>query len=119
MPGVDFRGTAGEEGQGIVTADGFQTTDGVSAPKVVISTTTTFDPPSLATVTGALSSGITVTGAALGDSVELYPPIDMQGILFQGFVSAADTIKITLFNTTAGTIDLASGTWGIVVKRRV
>lgn len=83
----------------------------------LINTTTTFDPPSLATVTGALSSGITVTGAALGDRVELFPPYDMQGILFQGFVSAANTVKITLFNTTGGTIDLASGTWRIQVIR--
>lgn len=77
----------------------------------LISGSTVFDPPSLATVTGALSSGITVTGAALGDMVELFPPYDLQGIMAQGNVSAANTIKISLFNPTGGTIDLASGTW--------
>lgn len=79
---------------------------------------TTFDPPSLATVTGAVSSGITVTGALLGDRVELFPPSDMQGIIAFGFVSASDTVKISLWNPTAGTIDLASGTWTIHVIRK-
>jgi len=113
--GVDFRNGAGA---GVVTADGFQTSEGVTNPKVVISTTVTFDPPSLTTGAFAVSSGITVTGAALGDAVELYPPYDTQGIMFQGAVSAADTIKISLTSCAAGTVDLASGTWGVVVKRR-
>ncbi|WP_144029093.1 hypothetical protein [Paenibacillus rigui] len=78
----------------------------------------TFDPPSLATVTGALSSAITVTGAALGDRVEVFPPYDTQGVIAFPFVSAADTIKISLFNPTAGTIDLASGTWTVHVIRK-
>jgi hypothetical protein len=119
MPaGVDFRGTAGYEGQGIVTADGFSTGNGVSAPRAVVSTTITFDPPSLATVTDAVSSGITVTGAALGDAVQLFPPYSLQGIIASASVSAANTILISLRNPTAGTIDLASGTWGVVIWRR-
>jgi hypothetical protein len=83
----------------------------------VLNGTTTFDPASLATVTGALSSGITVAGAALGDIVIVTAPYDLQGIIAQGFVSAANTIKISLFNPTAGTIDLASGTWKIKVLK--
>lgn len=79
---------------------------------------TTFDPPSLTTVTGAVSSGITVTGALLGDRVELFPPYDMQGIIAFGYVSAQDTVKISLFNPTGGTIDLASGSWTIHVIRK-
>lgn len=83
----------------------------------LINTTTVFDPPSLATLTGAVYGGITVTGAALGDRVQLFPPNDMQGIIAYGFVSAADTVKISLFNPTGGTIDLVSGTWRIQVIR--
>lgn len=113
---TDFRTTAG--GDGIVIADSFQTGAGVSGPKVMVSTTVTFDPPSLATGVFAVSTGVTVTGAALGDSIELFPPYDMQGIMYQGAVSAADTIKISLTSCAAGTVDLASGTWGVVVKRR-
>ena len=118
MPGVDFRGTAGETGNGVVTADGFKVGT-VSQPKIVVSGTVTFDPPSLTTGAFAVSSGITVTGAALGDAVDLYPPYDTDGVIYQASVSAADTIKISLINTNSGTKDLASGTWGVVVKRRV
>lgn len=118
MAGVDFRGTAGQAGNGIVTADGL-TIGTVAQPEAVVSTTITFDPPSILTDGIAVSSGITVTGAALGDSVELYPPYDTQGIAAQAQVSAANTIVISLHNRSAGTVDLASGTWGVVVRRRV
>lgn len=84
----------------------------------LVAVDTTFDPPSLATMTGALSSGLTVTGAALGDRVELFPPYDMQGVIAFGFVSATNTVKISLFNPTAGTIDLTSGTWTIHAIRK-
>lgn len=80
--------------------------------------TITLDPPSLTTMTGAVPSGITVTGALLGDRVELFPPYDMQGIIAFGYVSAQDTVKISLFNPTGGTIDLASGSWTIHVIRK-
>lgn len=116
MP-TDFRSTSG--GDGIVLADAFQTSDGVSVPKVVLSGTITFDPPSLTTGAFALSSGITITGVALGDAVDLYPPYDTQGIIYQASPSAADTIKISLTSAAAGTVDLASGSWGYAVKRRV
>lgn len=76
------------------------------------------DPASLATVTGAVTAAITVTGAALGDRVELFPPADMQGVMAFGYVSAANAVKISFFNPTAGTIDLASGTWTIQVIRK-
>ncbi|GAB7057347.1 hypothetical protein JCM16163A_40960 [Paenibacillus sp. YK5] len=114
---TDFRSTAG--GDGIVIADEFRTSAGVSAPKVVVSGTITFDPPSLATGAVAVSTGITVTGAAIGDNIELYPPYDTQGVAAQAQVSAANTLVISLHNRSAGTVDLASGTWGVVVKRRV
>lgn len=80
--------------------------------------TATIDPASLATVTGAVTSAITVTGAALGDRVELFPPADMQGVMAFGFVSAANAVKVSFFNPTGSTIDLASGTWTIHVIRK-
>ena len=83
----------------------------------VINATTTFDPASLTTYTGATSSGVTVTGAALGDFVIVSAPYDRAGVLAQGYVSAANTIKITVFNATSGTVDLASGTWKIKVLK--
>lgn len=83
----------------------------------VINGSSVFDPASLATYTGTASSAITVTGAALGDYVLVTAPYDATGIIAAGCVSAANTVKITLFNATAGTIDLASGTWKIKVLK--
>jgi hypothetical protein len=117
--GADFRGLGANVGNGNVIADSFQTTPGVSASKVVLNGTFTFDPPSLTTGAIAVSSGITIVGVALGDHIELYPPYDTQGIAVQAQSSAANTIVISLHNRSAGTVDLASGTWGYVVKRRV
>jgi hypothetical protein len=115
---TDFRGQGANAGNGIVRADAFQTGSGVSAPKVVLTGTFTYDPPSLTTGAIAVSSGVTITGVALGDHIELYPPYDTQGIAFQAQASAADTMKLSSHNRSAGTVDLASGTWGYVVKRR-
>ncbi|ANY67310.1 hypothetical protein BBD42_13120 [Paenibacillus sp. BIHB 4019] len=85
----------------------------------LISVSVTIDPASMATVTGALTAGITATGAALGDRVALFPPPqDTQGITYFGYVSAANTVRISFFNPTAGTIDLASGEWTIHVIRK-
>jgi hypothetical protein len=83
----------------------------------LISITTTFDPPSLATMTNTISSGITVTGALTGDMVEVYPPYDLQGLIATAYVTAADTVKISIFNPTGGTVDLASGAWMLKVLR--
>lgn len=83
----------------------------------VINGTTIFDPASLTTYTGATSSAVTVTGAALGDFVLVSAPYDQAGVMANGYVSAANTVKISVFNATAGTIDLASGTWKIKVLK--
>jgi len=80
--------------------------------------TATIDPASLATVTGAVTAAITVTGAALGDRVELFPPADMQGVHAFGYVSAANAVKVSFFNPTGATVDLASGSWTIHVIRK-
>ncbi|RAV22206.1 hypothetical protein [Paenibacillus contaminans] len=92
--------------------------DGLTLFKeVVANTTATIDPASMATVTGSLSSGLTVTGAAFGDHVILTAPYDLQGVIASGFVSAANTVKVSFFNPTGGTIDLASGSYKILVVR--
>lgn len=81
--------------------------------------TVTIDPASLATMVGAVTAGITVTGADLGDRVELFPPYDMQGVMAFGFVSAKNTVKISFFNPTGGTIDLlSSASWTLHVIRK-
>ncbi|NBX72788.1 MAG: DUF2793 domain-containing protein, partial [Alphaproteobacteria bacterium] len=79
--------------------------------------TTTYDPPSLATGATTQSADVAVSGAALGDFVQVAAPYDLQGIVATGFVRAAGQVRIVLHNPTAGAIDLASGTWAVRVQK--
>lgn len=76
----------------------------------------TWDPASLADGAGETKS-ITVAGAALGDVVLVAPPYDMQDFVFSGYVQAADTVEIRIQNESTAIVDLASGTWKVVVWR--
>jgi len=107
---VDFRGTAGSKGN--VIADGFNISPGGV-------TAVTFAPPSLATGVFATSSAIPVAGVAVGDAIDLYPPYATQGVIYQASPSTAGNIVISLFNATAGTVALASGSWKVVVRKLV
>lgn len=60
---------------------------------------------------------ITVTGAAIGDAVDIGPPAALESNLSVcGFVSAANTTKIRLCNPTASAIDPAdTNSWRVTV----
>ncbi len=59
---------------------------------------------------------ITVTGAAVGDSVALgLPAAPAAGLVFNAFVSAANTVTIRASNITALAVDAAAATYGVVV----
>lgn len=77
-------------------------------------TSVTWDPGNLADGAGETKS-VTVTGAALGDIVLVGPPYDMQDMLYCGYVQAADTVEIRIQNESGGAINLASGSWKVVV----
>ncbi|MGE3622962.1 MAG: DUF2793 domain-containing protein [Bdellovibrionales bacterium] len=79
--------------------------------------TATFNPGSIASGAGVTSSGVTVTGAALGDPVLVAAPYDLQGVTATAYVSAANTAKIQLANTTGGSVSLASGSWRLRVVK--
>lgn len=105
-------------GKGILKADGVTIGGNAKIPAVVLSGTITFNPVSL--TTGAFAeSDVTITGIALGDKIDLFPPYDTQGIIYQASVQAANNVTIALTSCNAATVDLASGTWGYVVTRRV
>lgn len=62
------------------------------------------------------SSEITVTGAAVGDEVILsLPAAPAAGLVFNAFVSSANTVTIRASNITASPIDPASATYGVIV----
>lgn len=96
-------------GTGFVKADGFT----AKTKKI------TFNPPSLATGVFATSSAIPVSGVVIGDAIDLHPPYTTQGIIYQASVSTNGNIIINLFNASAGTVDLAEGSWGVSIKRGV
>lgn len=70
----------------------------------------TVDPGSVAA--GATATGtISATGAELGRMVVVAPGVDTAGLVITAQCSASGTIKYTIYNPTAGAIDLASSTW--------
>jgi hypothetical protein len=59
---------------------------------------------------------ITVTGAAVGDEVTMaLPAAPAAGIVFNAFVSAANTVTIRASNITAAPVDPAAATYGVIV----
>lgn len=75
--------------------------------------TTVWNPGAITTGTGVTSAAITLTGAALGDFVQVAAPYDLQGVTATAYVSAVNTVKIRLNNLTGATVTLASGTWRV------
>lgn len=59
---------------------------------------------------------VTVPGAAVDDYVMVsLNTMVTNDMMISGHVSAADTVKVILFNPTSGAIDLASGTLSVLV----
>ena len=85
--------------------------------EIYIDASGTRDPASAATGTQQALSSFTVTGAALGDFVDVAAPYDLQGMNAWGYVSATDTVVVMVRNDTGGTIDLASGSWKVRVRK--
>jgi hypothetical protein len=78
---------------------------------LIASGTLAWDPGSIASGAGETSPNVTVTGAALGDYVQVAAPGSLQGLIAQAYVTAANTVAIRLSNLTGGAVDLGSGTW--------
>lgn len=56
------------------------------------------------------SVNVTVTGAALGDFCLVSLGVDVQDLQVTAAVTAADTVTVTVSNSTGVTVDLASTT---------
>lgn len=95
------------------------TTGSLQGAGAVIKGTVAVDLASMATLAGSEIT-LTITGAAVGDTVILNPVAagNTAGIIYGGArVSAADTVKLRVFNGSAGTIDEASQTWDYCLIR--
>lgn len=75
-------------------------------------TTHTYDLASLSANTST-SATFTVTGAAIGDPIEIDVSLNRQGIFMWGYVESANTVRVYFENKSASTIDLASATYTI------
>lgn len=77
--------------------------------------TETFDAGSIAAA-GYEAEDVTVPGAAVGDFVMAsLTTMGTNDMMLTAHVSAADTVKVVLFNPTSGAIDLGSGTLAVIV----
>ena len=80
--------------------------------------TFTWDPASMDDGAGETSNAVPYSGATLGGvSVQAIAPYDLQGIICNAYVDAANSCKVRLQNETVGTINLASGTWTLQARR--
>jgi hypothetical protein len=71
--------------------------------------------PSIAT-TASADLTITVAGAAVNDTVVLgLPAAPAAGIVFNAFVSAANTVTIRATNVTGSSVDPAAATYSVLV----
>jgi hypothetical protein len=77
----------------------------------------TYDPPSIPSLAAGSTSVTTVTvaGAVAGDAVRVGFSNFDAGLQWTGQVSSADTVTVTVLNTTAGSINLSSGTLTVFV----
>lgn len=97
----------------VISKNGFQAGVSGSSIQTIIRGQVTFDPASVAATTVA-DQTFTVTGALANDTVVINPPttaLTAGMLVCQAHVSAADTVKVRLYNTTGSPIDLASGSW--------
>lgn len=82
--------------------------------------TVTWNPGNIAN--GASDTvSVTVPGADVNvlASVRVFAPYTLSGLQASGYVSANDTVTITLYNNTGGAVNLGSGVWGVVVENFV
>jgi len=101
----------------VASTNGFIAGTGATVSSV-LTATSTINFTEIAANTTADSSGITVTGAAVGDAVMVGVPAAIEaGLVVTGYVSAADTVKVRAANVTAAPIDPASGSFRVVVVK--
>jgi hypothetical protein len=110
-PSVPWSGTIVDD----LAVGGSLTVGGTSSIAGVRTATATLDFGSIAAAASE-DLTITVTGAAANHSVSLgLPTAPAAGIIFQGFVSAADTVTVRATNITGSPVDPGSATYRVTV----
>jgi hypothetical protein len=86
--------------------------------EAVITATVTWDPGSIADGDQEVND-VAVTGAALGDFVEVAASGSLGNLHLSGHVHDADTVRLSLINASGSSVDLGSRTYRIKVTPRV
>jgi len=98
----------------VVSQNGFIVGSGSTITKA-LSASASLDFGSISTASQA-SLTITVTGAAVGDEVIMaLPAAPAAGLVFNAFVSAANTVTIRASNISGASVDPAAATYGVIV----
>jgi hypothetical protein len=95
--------------------NGFIASEGSNTITKVLSGSASLDFAEIAAAAQA-NLTITVTGAAVGDEVVMaLPAAPAAGLVFNAFVSAANTVTIRASNITAAPVNPAAATYGVIV----
>lgn len=98
----------------VVSTNGFIAGSGATITKV-LTASASLNFPEIAAASQA-NLTITVTGAAVGDEVILaLPSGPAAGLVFNAFVSAANTVTVRASNITGSPVDAAAATYGVIV----
>ena len=84
----------------------------------VLTGSATWDPSSIGDG-DEQATDITVAGAELGDFVMASISVDIQDMVLDAQVTAADTVTCVLANNTGSAVDLGSSTASVVVVKAV
>lgn len=87
--------------------------------QVVGVVTDEFDPGNIANNTMSPVRTYTVTGAQFGDMVDVSASVDLQGLMPNAWISAANTVSVRLLNLTGSGVNLPNTIFKILVRRLV
>ncbi len=89
-----------------------------TATQQVFTGSATYDAPSIA-AGGTTTTTVTATGASLGDLVTgISLNISSAGLVISGYVSAANTVTVVLFNPTGAAVNLAAAALAVTVQKK-
>ena len=98
----------------VVSTNGFIAGSGATVTKI-LTATASLDFPSISAASQA-DLTITVTGAATGDEVIMaLPAAPTAGLVFNAFVSAANTVTVRASNITGSPINPSAAPFGVIV----
>ncbi|MFM5931850.1 MAG: hypothetical protein ACKOPQ_13165 [Novosphingobium sp.] len=90
----------------------------VTATRQTFTGTAAYDAPDIP-AGGATTVTVTATGCALGDSVtSVTLDTNLLGLIASGYVSAANTVTVVLFNPTAAAINLPAANVSVSVQKK-